>query len=224
MSVIRYRYQTIEFDDIDIHVKTLRDNQQYSDPKGIAERLGISSSTWPIFGVIWESGRVLAELMSFHDITNKRILEVGCGIGLASLVLNHRKANITATDIHPNVNELLSGNARLNGDNYIPFERMGWNDESTTIGEYDLIIGSDLLYEPQQASLLAGFVDQHAKPLCEIVIVDPGRGYRGQFKKHMNKLGYSYDFYPNTPRSEYIKNYKGQILHFKKVQRNNPDA
>lgn len=217
MSVVRYRYQTIEFDDIDIHVKTLRDKQQFNDPQGIAKRLGISSAAWPIFGVIWESGRVLAEIMSILDITKKRILEVGCGIGLASLILNHRKANITATDIHPDVNELLSSNARLNGDKYIPFVRMGWSDESKIIGEYDLIIGSDLLYEPEQASLLANFIDQHAKPLCEIIIVDPGRGYRGRFKKHMKNLGYSYNFYPNTTRNVHIKNYTGQILRFRKA-------
>ena len=35
------------------------------------------------------------------EIAGKRILEVGCGIGLASLVLNHRPGDITATDHHP---------------------------------------------------------------------------------------------------------------------------
>lgn len=41
---------------------------------------------------VWRdlSGEVLAHLMFEHEIDGLKILEVGCGIGLASLVLNHR--------------------------------------------------------------------------------------------------------------------------------------
>ena len=35
MSTLRYRYQTIEFGDIDIHLRTLRDRQEYSDDDGV---------------------------------------------------------------------------------------------------------------------------------------------------------------------------------------------
>ena len=58
MSSPRIRYQTIEIKDIDIHVRTLRDNQQFSDDDEIASRLGISSAMWPLFGVIWASEEV----------------------------------------------------------------------------------------------------------------------------------------------------------------------
>ncbi len=46
-------------------------------------------------------GEGLALLMLDYDIKGKRILEMGCGIDLASLVLNSRRADITATDRHP---------------------------------------------------------------------------------------------------------------------------
>jgi hypothetical protein len=35
MANIRLRYQTIEFGDIDIHLCTLRDKQQFDDPNGV---------------------------------------------------------------------------------------------------------------------------------------------------------------------------------------------
>lgn len=101
MSVVRLRYHTIEFGELDIHLRTLRDNQQFSDDEGEAEALGISSAFWPLFGIVWDSGNVLAHLMVEYEIVGLRILEVGCGIALASLVLNHRLADITATDYHP---------------------------------------------------------------------------------------------------------------------------
>lgn len=83
MIPLRIRYRTIEIEDIDIHVKTLRDNQQYFDPNGGASRMGISSATWPLFGIIWASSEVLVHLMFDYETEEIRILEVGCGIGLA---------------------------------------------------------------------------------------------------------------------------------------------
>lgn len=216
MTAIRYRYQTIEFGQVDIHVKTLRDTQQFYDPDDIAKKLGISSANWALYGVIWASSKVLADLMSRIDIKNKRILEVGCGIGLASLILNHRKAQITATDYHPEAESLLSSNTDLNDDNDIPFERVGWNDATSELGQYDLIIGSDLLYEQEHAEYLSSFIDQHANPHCEVIIVDPGRGFRGRFKKHMVALGYVLSLIDFSRDNEHTEKYKGQILRFLK--------
>ena len=38
MPPLRIRYQTIEIEDFDIHVMTLRDSQQYSDPDGVGNQ------------------------------------------------------------------------------------------------------------------------------------------------------------------------------------------
>ncbi|MBT5331102.1 MAG: histidine kinase, partial [Porticoccaceae bacterium] len=43
MSTLRYRYQTLEFEEFDLHIKSLRDANQFSDDLGEAENLGISS-------------------------------------------------------------------------------------------------------------------------------------------------------------------------------------
>ena len=101
MTNLRLCYQTIEFGKIDIHLCTLRDRQEFYDPEGIAEQLGISPASWPIFGVIWPSSLVLAHYISSYNTGTKRILEVGCGTALSSLLLNKKNANITATDHHP---------------------------------------------------------------------------------------------------------------------------
>ena len=100
MSHFRVHYQTLEFDKTDIHVLTRRDKQEFSDDDNTAFNLRISSAVWPLLSVIWSSGEVLAHLMFKHEVKGLKILEVGCGIGLASLVLNHRLADITATDYH----------------------------------------------------------------------------------------------------------------------------
>lgn len=214
MSLLRFRYQTIEFDDVDIHVRTLRDKQQFLDIDGVAEKLGISSATWPLFGVVWDSSEVLANFMFEYDIAGKRILEVGCGIGLSSLVLNHRLADITATDYHPQVEQFLLENVRLNEGKEIPFIRTGWCDEVSGLGEFDLIIGSDLLYERSHVDLLSGFINQHSRKHCEVIIVDPGRGNHARFSKKMVGLGYSHEQSKPVNTDYLTQPFRGQILRF----------
>ncbi|MGD9685511.1 MAG: methyltransferase [Desulfobacter sp.] len=191
MSTIRVRYTTIEIGAMDIHIRTLRDTLQFEDINGEAERLGISSATWPIFGVVWPSSRLLARLMLEHHVNGKRVLEVGCGIGLASLILNQRSADITATDYHPETEGFLIHNVKLNDGKKIPFVRTGWADLDDDLGHFDLIIGSDLLYEIKHVDLLSTFINRHARDHCDVIIVDPRRGYHAKFSKKMAGLGYA---------------------------------
>ena len=214
MAPLRLRYQTIEFGNTDIHLRTLRDNQQYSDIDGIALRLGISSAMWPLFGVVWTSGEVLAHLMFEYDIEGLRVLEVGCGIGLASLVLNHRHANITATDYHPEAEYFLRENVILNSDAHIPFVRTGWDDMRSQLGAFDLIIGSDLLYERTHVNMLSGFIEQHAAPHCEVILVDPGRGHHACFSKKMISLNYVHSQYKPENTKYLSQPFKGQVLRY----------
>lgn len=216
MATLRVKYQTIEFDNVDIHLRLLRDNQQFSDEHGVAERLGISSATWPLFGQVWPSSEVLAHLMFDYHLTGQRILEVGCGIGLTSLVLNHRQADISATDYHPEVESFLLENTRLNHDRTIPFTRTGWGDKKSSLGLFDLIIGSDILYEHEHIDLLSTFINQHAKPRCKVIVVDPGRGNHAQFSKRMVSLGYGHS--QSRPENiEYLsKPFKGQVLRYER--------
>lgn len=216
MTSIRFRYETIEFGKFDIHLRTLRDQQQFFDRDGIAEGMGISSTRWPLFGFVTPSAKVLAHHMHDYDIENKRILEVGCGIALASLVLNFRNADITATDLHPEVERFLLENIKLNQASIIPFEQTGWENKRDGLGQFDLVIGSDLLYENDHAELLSGFIDRHAMPHSEVIIVDPGRSQQERFSNNMSDLGY------NCERREPMNTYylehpfTGYILHYRR--------
>lgn len=216
MTPFRVRYQTLEFGTTDIHIRSLRDNQEFSDDDGTAADLGISSANWPLFGIIWPSGEVLADLMAAFDFKGKRILEVGCGIALASLILNHRRADITATDYHPGVEDFLNKNTQLNKDQLIPFVRTGWSDAISDLGLFDVIIGSDLLYESEHVELLAGFIHQHAAPECEVILIDPGRGHHAKFSKKMVSLGYSHSQTKTQVHIQGRQSFNGQILRYQR--------
>src|SRR5690606_22408955 len=214
MTTRRLRYQTIEFGKTDIHVCTLRNNQEFHDPDGVADALGISSATWPIFGVLWPSSLVLAHLMNDYDTGSKRILEIGCGMALSSLLLNKRNADISATDLHPEAHTFLERNVSLNGGNDIPFEQTDWASLDDSLGLFDLIIGSDLLYEDEHIALLANFINAHAHPTCEVIIVDPGRGRKSKLSTRMTAFGFTAKE-SRAGETAYLEaEFKGHILRF----------
>ena len=216
MTNPRLSYQTVEFGKIDIHLCTLRDKQEFYDPEGIAEKLGIGSAIWPLFGIIWPSSLVLAHFINDYEIDSKRILEVGCGMALSSLLLNKQGADITATDYHPEVNKFLQRNALLNQDKAIAFERADWATKNDTLGLYDLIIGSDLLYEDDHIELLANFIEAHAKPTCEVIIVDPGRGRKNKLSSRLVEFGFT-SSQQKPAHTDYLdQEFKGYILKFER--------
>ena len=188
----------------DLVIRSLLDRQQFADPLGDASRLGISSAAWPMFGLLWPSGAHLAARLALRPVqAGERILEIGCGLALASLVGHRRGADITASDCHPLAAAFLLENLRLNHLGPMKYRHGRWGapwppvpglaPESNAIrvmGRFDLIIGSDLLYERDAAGLLAGFISRHAAAGAEVWIVDPDRGNRPAFNRQMAEQGF----------------------------------
>jgi 2-polyprenyl-3-methyl-5-hydroxy-6-metoxy-1,4-benzoquinol methylase len=201
---------------LDYRIRALSDKQQYGDPSGLARRAGISSSLWSLFGQVWPAGRVLAQAMSLFDVQGKRVLEVGCGLGLSSLVLKRRGGNIVASDHHPLAHSFLEYNAGLNGMDTPRYCDLPWAVVNPDLGKFDLIIGADVLYERDHAVLLASLVRRHASPTAEIVITDPGRGNSGPFTTALQRIGFSVD----ETRSPFDDGdeppYRGRLLSYRR--------
>lgn len=130
--------------------------------------------------------------MSDYQIEGKRLLEVDCGITLASLLLNHRHADITATNYHLKPETFFRQVVNSIMISPYPSFALGWGDEDSGLGRFDLIIDSDLLYERGHAELLSNFINRHAKPHCEVIIVDPGRSHHTHVSRQMMSPGYSH--------------------------------
>lgn len=188
----------------DLHIRSLLDLQQFHDPDGEAEGLGISSAFWPLFGILWPSGQQLAAHMSDRPLkAGERILEIGCGLALASLVSHRRGADVTASDCHPLAGAFLAENLRLNELPPMPYRHGDWSQDGTAqllapagddrqqvTGRFDLIMGSDVLYERDDGGTLPSFIERHTTPAAEVLIVDPNRGNRSPFNRRMADLGF----------------------------------
>src|SRR5690606_14503357 len=136
-------------------IRALSNHMQYADPGGQAARAGICSASWSLFGQLWPASQAPARAVKQIDIHNLRILEIGCGLGLPSLVLQRRGADVTASDHHPLSESFLDYNAALNHLPAIPYLDLPWTDGHEDVGHFDLIVGSDILYERNHADMLA---------------------------------------------------------------------
>jgi 2-polyprenyl-3-methyl-5-hydroxy-6-metoxy-1,4-benzoquinol methylase len=206
----------LRFGGRDLAIRALSDKQQFSDPHGIAERAGISSAAWSLFGQVWPAGRVLAQSMSAFAVDGKRILELGCGLALSSLVLHRRGADVTASDHHPLAPLFLAHNAQLNGMTTPAYLDLPWALTQPRLGRFDLIIGSDVLYERDHATLLAALVRRHARPTSEIVFTDPGRGNSGPFTTALALQGFVVDETRSAFDDLDVKPFRGRLLHYRR--------
>lgn len=210
------KHETHLLGDSHFHIRSLLDKMQYADPDGAAEAAGISSAAWPLFGLVWPSARILANAMQTQDLTNKRVLEIGCGLGLASMVIHRRAGDVTASDCHPLSDLFLQENMRLNGLPPIKYHTGHWERENLGLGLFNLIIASDVLYERQQPDTLSGFIDLHSSPQVDVIVLDPDRGNRNGFCRKMQERGYVLDMQRANLHQNTGEAYKGHFLNFRR--------
>lgn len=216
MPGYRTRQLVIRIGGHDFQIRALSDLQQFSDPHRFAERLGISSAQWSLFGQVWPSGRVLAEAMCTVEIGRRRILEIGCGLALSSLVLQRRGADITASDQHPLARSFLARNSRLNGLESVPYEDLHWAIPHETLGRFDLLVGSDILYERDHIDLLARVLDRHANPRSQVIFTDPGRGNSAPFTRALATQGYSVSEVRSRFNESDLPPFRGRLLSYQR--------
>ena len=121
----------------------------------------------------------------------------------------------------------LRANLRLNGLAPMNYRHGQWNIPareqvrgglhrgSVVRGRFDLIIGSDLLYERDALGGLAAFISRHAHAQSEVWIVDPDRSNRVSFNRQMAELGLSMtEQRIDVAASAGIDAYKGRLLKY----------
>ena len=145
----------------------------------------------PYFGILWPAAEGLAIYLNDHpDLVNHRsILELGCGLGYPSLVATHLGAQVLATDYHPDVEEYFLRNGR-HSNLSCDYRRLNWRENQFEIGLFDIVMGSDVLYESKHASEVARGLMRYLKPGGKILLSDPGRNYLQPFLNAMKNEGF----------------------------------
>lgn len=146
----------------------------------------------PYFGILWPSSVALARYLDSHPelIKNKTILELGCGLGLPSLVASHLGGRVLATDFHPDVETYFLRNCR-HSSLVCDYKRLNWREDQKEIGTFDVVMGSDVLYESKHSREVALGLMRFVKEGGIIILTDPGRNYLQPFLDAMRSEGHT---------------------------------
>jgi predicted nicotinamide N-methyase len=127
----------------------------------------------PYWAELWPSARALARRVGTRALRGARVLELGCGLGLPSIAAALAGGRVLATDWSPEAIAFTERNAAANGAE-LQTAVASWADADDLLarGPWDLVIGSDLLYEGRNVALVLHVLEtvtDHA------IIADPGR-------------------------------------------------
>ena len=141
--------------------------------------------------LLWDSAPVLADaLRSLGDLTGQRVLELGAGVGLAGLAARHLGAEVVQTDHAAEALQLARSNADLNGISGVAQELAEWS-EWTPPGRFDVIAGSDILYDAAAHAVVARLLAQSLADGGVVLLTDPGRTATPRFVDAMKSAGWS---------------------------------
>jgi predicted nicotinamide N-methyase len=133
----------------------------------------------PYWSVLWRSGVALARELAASPVAGLRVVELGCGLGVPSLVAARGGAAVLATDACTEAIELVERSARENRLE-LATARVDWAapDELVARGPFDLVLGADVLYERERVALLLSLLPRLGR---EVWLADPGRPPAGPF-------------------------------------------
>ncbi len=130
----------------------------------------------PYWAELWPAGLALADALP-HDLRGRRVLELGCGLALPSLVAAARGARVLATDWSADAVELVRVNAERNG--LALDARVARWDEPAGFGSgWDLVLAADVLYEARNVPQLHALLPRLGG---EVLLAEPGRPAAKEF-------------------------------------------
>ena len=143
-----------------------------------AAQLGVTADRelYPFGLMIWESAVVLADVMDERgqQLHGRKILELGCGVGLPGLVAQQQGAHVVQTDHDALALALCRHNAALNRITGVEQFVGDWQDW-THAQRYDLVIGADIIYDTADYEVLEKVFRNTVAPRGEILLTDPMR-------------------------------------------------
>lgn len=134
----------------------------------------------PYWAELWPAATALAAALP--DVAGLRVVELGCGLALPSLVAAAHGAAVTATDWAADAIELVRTNAERNGL-AVRAEVRDWRDPWDE--RFDLVLAADVLYERRNVDPLVRLLHELA-PRALVGLA--GRPYEQAFLEATNSV------------------------------------
>ena len=146
---------------------------------------------FPFGLMLWESAVALAGVLYERaaEVRGARVLELGCGIGLAGVIAAGLGARVVQTDHDPGALEAARRTARLNGVEGIETVAADWHDWRVA-GTFDLIIGADVTYDAADHAAVLCVLERALAVGGRVLLADPGREAQAAFVARAEAAGW----------------------------------
>jgi predicted nicotinamide N-methyase len=145
----------------------------------------------PYWAELWPSAVALARYLSRQDLSSYRAVELGCGVGLPTVVALDRGAEVLATDHNKAALDFVTHNASANLGRKSETALLDWFSPGLVgLGTFDLVFAADVLYERRNAPALADLVPRLLAPGGEALFADPRRPPAPTFIEALGARGF----------------------------------
>lgn len=175
-TIAQHQFEIFCIKDIDLLFDELlakeKNNEEIKD-----ERL-------PYWAEVWDSALPLGKfILTQNQITPQSIVhEIGCGIGLTSMIASRKGARVILTDYMENALKLAELNWRYNDLIFEKIETMDWRKPKKELAA-NIIIASDILYEKRSFQPIIDCFRCLLRPNGVIYLGEPNRKMAADFFK-----------------------------------------
>jgi predicted nicotinamide N-methyase len=142
---------------------------------------------FPLWAKIWQASVVLAQYLIRMPVEpQKRILEIGSGLGLVGIAAACAGHAVTMTDYNTDALNFARANAQINSCLHLQICRLDWIRPNLE-GAFDYIVGSEIVYKNQDITHLLALFKKYLRPGGKILLVEEMRKTLNEFYKQMNE-------------------------------------
>jgi predicted nicotinamide N-methyase len=129
----------------------------------------------PYWALPWIGARAIAShllaLDTAQSLSDRSVLDLGCGLGLSGVAAGRRGARLTFADFVPEALDFARANAELHG--LRDFETTTADFARDRLGRrFDWILAADVVYDPKHYSPLVEFLDAHLTESATLLLTE----------------------------------------------------
>jgi predicted nicotinamide N-methyase len=160
-----------------------------SDWEELRHQEGADGRTAPYWAIAWPSGVELATRLATMDLSGRRVLELGCGLAIPSIVAARRGAHVTATDGVSDAVVFAAHNFALNGVEG-EVELADWREARDLVdaAPWDLVVAADVLYLRANVEALLRLLPRLIGREGEAIVADPNRAGGREFAASARRI------------------------------------
>jgi predicted nicotinamide N-methyase len=148
---------------------------------GLTEKLsageaGSGKQGFPFWAKVWPAARAMCIYLSGHPdlFRHQRVLEIGAGLGLPSLLCAMEASSVMCTDLSAEAMQFAEASASFNGLENVRCMVLDWTKYPQSL-PCDLLLMSDVNYAPEAFPYLLRMLAQYRQQQATILLATPQR-------------------------------------------------